>query len=225
MELTVSGAFIHRVIDLAKKDRAASRDLARDWLDRLKKEQVRDYLLTDDVAEALLTERLHKDPETTLSDLEALAEGKAVRARKAPAGKPAVKPAGKKAAAPKTAVKKKAKKAPPKGRKRHRFTAAQNARAKERILAHLEAHPWSNRAALMDVGGIPTDAIYQRLIAELLADGAIVKKGTRSRTVYARAGAAAKAAGQPAAKAPGKKLPPPKLRKGGRGKVQAKATA
>jgi hypothetical protein len=166
MELMIKGDFAKQLLAQAKNDRGLAEALARQYVASVDPSALRAYLLTPQVALGLLTDRLRKQPEQTLVALLKLPEGKAV-ARRARAAAPAKRP------------------------QRQRLSAERIEQIKDHVRRFLAAHPWSNRKQIATTAGIPTPAIYNRIISELKQAGLVVAKGQKAKTVYAVKGSKA----------------------------------
>jgi hypothetical protein len=158
MELMIKGEFANHLIAQAKKDRALALAMAREYVATLDPVALQTYLLSRNVALELLTDRLQKRPEQTFGELSKLA---ASRAPKRGAGRR------------------------PTPRKRQRLTAARIEQLKAQVCKFLAAHPWSNRKQIAAAGGIPTPAIYIRIMGELRQAKRVVARGKKAKTVYA----------------------------------------
>ncbi len=169
MDLTLTGDIAKQIITLTKKDRNLALAMARQFLTSVEPLALARYLLTPDVATALLAQRISKNPELTLRQLQGLA---------ANAGRP-------RAAARRVGR--------PARRKRHRLTPEEIRRIKSEVRGFLGRHPWSNRKQIGDAVSVPSLAAYNRIMAELRREGAIQAQGEKSKTVYAVKGQNAKA--------------------------------
>jgi hypothetical protein len=186
MELMIKGDFAKQLLAQAKSDRGLAEALARQYVASVDPAALRVYLLTPQVALALLAERLRKHPEQTIVDLQKL-----------PEGKPGARAPGKTRAT-------KAVKAP-RRRKRQRLSTARIEQIKDHVRKFLGSHPWSNRKRIATTASIPTPAIYNRIITELKQAGLIIAKGQKAKTVYALKGAKPAKAATPAKRAVQKK--------------------
>ena len=157
MELMIKGEFAKHLIAQARKDRALADALAREYVATVDPLALQAYLLSRNVALELLTDRLHRRPEQTFGELSRLAS-------KAPR-----RSAGRRAPVP---------------RKRQRLTAARVEQIKAQVCKFLATHPWSNRKKIAAAGGIPTAAIYVRIMGELRQAKRVVARGKKAKTVY-----------------------------------------
>jgi hypothetical protein len=209
MDLTLSGDIAKHIITMTKKDNKLAEAMAREYLKTIPEPAIADYLLTQDVVLSLIADRLHKNPELTLRQLQDLAVGKAARA---PRGRGPIRRAVKKAA----------------GRKRVRLSGDQVEGLKSKVRSFLGGHPWSNRKQLFAAVRFPSLAVYNRILGELRESRVVQSKGEKSKTVYALFGAKAVAKPQ-VGKSKGKgKAKPAAAKKAavkGKGKVKAKAKA
>lgn len=165
MELTITGEFVKQVLAASKKDTRLANTLARRYLATIDPSAMASYLLTQDVAVALLADRLRKDPVSTIRALQKMpaAGARPARGRAAPGARPG-KP------------------------KRRRLTAAQSEELKSQVKAFLAKHPWATRKQLTRVVPLTTQAVYRRIMHELQAAGEIVCKGKKSKAIYALSG-------------------------------------
>lgn len=199
MELMISGDFANRILSLLKKDKRLATSLAGEWLARVDNTSIAQYLLTRDIAVELLAARLVSSPERTVKELQALAAGDAVEAAPAPqrAAKTTKKAPAKKAAkkatkkAPtKKATKKAAKKAPAKNagrpgiQRRTRLPRAQIATLKDEVVSYLGSVDSASRKQIIEAAGIPTPAIYNRIVGELREEGLVGSQGQKAKAVY-----------------------------------------
>jgi hypothetical protein len=175
MDLTLSGDIAKQIITLTKKDSRLAMALARQFLTSVEPLAMARYLLTPEVATNLLAQRIAKNPEQTLKQLQGLVGQ--------PAGRVTAKRAGR-----------------PARRKRHRLTADEIQRIKSEVRGFLGRHPWSNRKQIGDAVAFPSLAAYNRIMAELRREGAIQAQGEKSKTVYSVKGHNGKAARRPRAK-------------------------
>jgi hypothetical protein len=166
MELTITGEFVKQVLAASKKDTRLANTLARRYLATIDGGAMASYLLTQDVAVALLADRLRKDPVGTVRALQRMpaAGGRAARGRVAPGAR-----AGK--------------------AKRRRLNKAQSQELKRQVKAFLAKHPWATRRQLTRVVPLTTQAVYRRIMQELQDAGEVVCKGKKSKAVYALSGA------------------------------------
>jgi hypothetical protein len=166
MELTIKGEFAKHFVAQAKKDQSLADALAREYVATVDRLALRKYLLTRDVALGLLADRLRKRPEQTFGELSKLASG----------GPPAQRSTGHRPVAARK-------------RKRQRLSTARVGQIKDQVRKFLAAHPWSNRKQIAAAGGIPTPAIYNRIMGELRQARLVVARGQKAKTVYAVKGA------------------------------------
>ncbi len=160
MELMIKGEFAKHLIAQARRDRALAHALAREYVATVDPLALQAYLLSRNVALELLADRLHRHPEQTFSELSKLAS----RAPKRAASQPRRAPAP---------------------RKRQRLTSARIEQIKAQVCKFLAAHPWSNRKKITAAGGIPTPAIYIRVMGELRKGKRVIARGSKAKTVYA----------------------------------------
>ena len=141
MDLTLTGDIAKQIITLTKKDSRLALALARQFLTTVEPLAMARYLLTPDVATNLLAQRIAKNPEQTLRQLQGLT-GHPVVARAAAKrpGRPA-------------------------RRKRHRLTVDEIQRIKSEVRGFLGRHPWSNRKQIGDAVAFPSLAAYNRIMA------------------------------------------------------------
>jgi len=158
MELMIKGEFAKHLIAQARKDRALAAALAREYVATVDPLALRAYLLSRNVALELLTDRLHRRPEQTFDELSKLASK-----------------------APRRGADRRA----PVSRRRQRLTAARVEQIKAQVCKFLAAHPWSNRKKIAAAAGIPTAAIYVRIMGELRQAKRVVARGKKAKTVYA----------------------------------------
>lgn len=191
MDLVLTGALAKQILVMAKKDGKLAQTLAEQFLRTIDPATIADYLLSADVAVGLLADRIKKNPEATLRELQALPLG---------GGRPT-----KKVAAPRVAAKR---------GKRIRLTPGQIEKIKSDVRRFLQQKPWSNRKQISKAAHFPSLAAYNRIMAELRAASIIQSKGEKSKTVYALKGAKAAAVAKPVKPArkvkakPGKKAKP-----------------
>ena len=160
MELMIKGEFAKHLIAQARKDRALAHALAREYVATVDPLALRAYLLSRSVALELLADRLHRHPEQTYGELSKLATRAPRRGTSEPRRAPTP-------------------------RKRQRLTAARVEQIKAQVCKYLAAHPWSNRKKIAAAGGIPTPAIYIRIMGELREAKRVVARGKKAKTVYA----------------------------------------
>jgi len=187
MDLTLSGEFAKQIFTMTKKDGKLAEALARQFLASIEPTALARYLLSTDVAAALLADRIREAPEQTYRQLLALS------------GQPAAR-VGKVAAPPRAARTRGA-------RKRHRLTAQEITRIKQQVRSFLGAHPWSNRRQIGAAVAFPSLAAYNRIMTELRASGEILCQGDRSKTIYANKGAKGPGKAAPAKATPAKATP------------------
>ena len=72
MEFTFGGEFVTQLVSMAKKDPKLARAMAQEVMTGMNLEALGAYLMQGDVATDLLTERIRRDPATTLAELHAL---------------------------------------------------------------------------------------------------------------------------------------------------------
>jgi hypothetical protein len=175
MDLTLSGDIAKQIITLTKKDSRLALALARQFLSSIEPLEMARYLLTPEVATNLLAQRIAKNPEQTLRQLQSLTTQ--------PVARPAARKAGR-----------------PARRKRHRLTTDEIQRIKSEVRGFLGRHPWSNRKQIGDAVAFPSLAAYNRIMGELRREHAIQAQGEKSKTVYAVKGHNGKQARRPRAK-------------------------
>jgi hypothetical protein len=164
---------------MAKKDGKLAQTLAEQFLRTIDPAAIADYLLSADVAVGLLADRIKKNPEATLRELQAMPVGGRGRARRPVA---AVRPA---------AVKR---------GKRIRMTPGQIDKIKGDVRRFLQQKPWSNRKQISKAVAFPSLAAYNRILGELRAASIVQSRGEKSKTVYALKGAKAAPLGAKPAK-------------------------
>jgi len=178
MDFTVSDDLARQILALTKTDSSLATALAQQLLKTIEPQALHAYLLTPEVALNLLTQRLKKQPERTLEELSRLAQRVGRRAtargdgaRRGPAA---------------SAVRKTRR-----YRKRQRLSPEELGKMKSEVTSFLARHPWANRKQITEAARIPTQAIYNRIIAELKHAGQVISRGEKSKTVYSIKGAAA----------------------------------
>jgi len=177
MDLVLTGALAKQIISMAKKDSKLAQTLAEQFLRSVDPAALARYLLSADVAVALLADRIKKNPEATLRELQALPVGGQGRAKRlAAAARPAAA----------------------KGGKRIRMTPGQVEKLKSDVRRFLQQRPWSNRRQLSKAVAFPSLATYNRILGELRAASIVQSKGEKSKTVYALRGAKAAPSVKPA---------------------------
>jgi hypothetical protein len=177
MELTIKGELMRYLFALTKQDTRVAQALAWQWIQEIDPTSLHAYLLSADVAQRLLADRLKQDPEGTLMALGKLPPRTTPpRRRGRPPGR---RPAGTK----KTAAKKNGK-----GTKRPRYGAEKISSIKQQIHQYLAKNPWSNRKSINKAVKIPSQALYHRIMTEMRDGGLISAKGQKSKTVYAAKG-------------------------------------
>jgi hypothetical protein len=203
MDLVLSGPLAKQVLVMARKDPKLALALAEQFLSTIQPLAMADYLLTQEVVTALLAERIKRNPEVTLRELQGL-----------PTGQP-------RRAAQKITIAK-AKSPAPKGRRRRiRLTAAQIEKLKTDVRRFLGQHPWATRKQINNAVDFPSLATYNRIMSELRSAGEAQSHGEKAKTVYALKGAA-KAKAAPAKAKPGKRAKPVKKASTTKTKTKAK---
>jgi hypothetical protein len=168
MDLVLSGPLARQVLVMAKKDPKLAVALAEQFLGTIQPNAMADYLLTPEVVAALLAERIKRNPEVTLRELQALPTGKSSRR---PTAKGAIV---------------KAKSLAARGRRRRiRLTAAQIDKLKTDVRRFLGQHPWATRKQIGKAVGFPSLATYNRIMSELRSAGDVQSHGEKAKTVYA----------------------------------------
>jgi hypothetical protein len=178
MDLTLTGDIAKQIITLTRKDSKLALALARQFLSTVEPLAMARYLLTHEVATGLLAERITKNPEATLRQLQGLSAPAKQRG-----GRP-TKHRGR--------------------RKRHRLTNDEIQHIKSDVRTYLVRHPWSNRKQIGVAVSFPSLAAYNRIMTEMRRDGIIQAQGEKSKTVYAVKGHNAGSAGGKRAKKPAK---------------------
>lgn len=198
MQFTITGDFAKALLSSAKKDRNLARSLAQQFCRTIDLQTIGAYLITPEVAMNLLMERLTKDPEGTVTELQRMESGvrpaKQTGARGRRPGRPAMnkipgrrgRPAGSKnvrlATSPKA----------PRGKgRRLRLNRTEVELLKATVQQYLNQHPWSTRMQIVRAANLPTQAIYNRVMGELRKQGKVVAQGQKAKAVYALKGAKA----------------------------------
>jgi len=169
VEFLVTGDLATQVLGLAQRDPKLARGLAQQFLARVEPVAMQRFLLDDPTAVELLARRLVQDPTRTLDQLQRLPLAKRTRAVATTPARPV---------AAKSAPKARGK------RRRHRLSAEAGAALKQAIVQYLGAHPGANRRGILSAVEIPSDGLYNRVMGELRAAGALAVSGSRSSTVY-----------------------------------------
>ncbi len=200
MDLTLTGELAQHLITMTRKDGKLAEAMARQYLKAVPTTQIADYLLTPEVALRLLAERLRKNPELTLRQLQALAGLGAPRGPRAARGaRPTKARAG----------------------KRIRLSASEVDSLKGKVRTYLGRNPWSNRKQLFGAVAFPSLAVYNRILGELRESGEVQADGEKSKTRYALRGAKAGKAAKATRAKPAKRAKKPG-RKPGKGVKKAK---
>lgn len=169
MDLTLTGELAKHLITMTRKDGKLAEAMAREYLKAVSATEIAAYLLTPDVTLRLLAERLRKNPEQTLRQLQDLAGQQVRRPRGARAGRAKTRGTG----------------------KRIRLSQAEVEGLKTKVRSYLGHHPWSNRKQLFGAVTFPSLAVYNRILGELRESGEVRSNGEKSKTVYALRGAKA----------------------------------
>lgn len=167
MELTITGDLAKQILTASKKDGRLAEALARQYLSAIDPGAMAAFLLTHDVAMALLAERLRKDPVSTIRALQGLP--------------------GRRGRAPVSGTRRKAGRAG--GRRRKRLTAGEVAQLKAQVKTFLARMGWATRKQLTGAVALETQAIYRRIMGELQQAGDVVSRGEKSKAEYALKGA------------------------------------
>jgi hypothetical protein len=193
MDLMLSGEIAKHIFTMTKKDAKLAQAMAQQFLSAIDPGAIAGYLLTADVARRLLAERIKREPERTLRELQALTGGGRPGRRGRTTGrrsKGPEAPLGQGAAAARGR----------RGRRRHRMSSEQVAALKEQVRGFLARGRWANRRELSAAVPFPSLAAYNRIMGELRNEGIVRSKGEKSKTVYG-----IKRGGGRAPKAPGLK--------------------
>jgi hypothetical protein len=177
MELTITSDFAKHLFTRSKKDVKLARVLARQFLNSVEPRAMAQFLLRPEVAEELLASRVMQNPERTLKELQALEGEKPERKTKRKAKRKA-----KRLGRPRVAKKRAA------PARRGRLSREQSESLKEQVKTFLARHRWSTRKELTAVVDLSTQAVYRRIMGELIEAGLVVSKGEKSKTVYALKG-------------------------------------
>lgn len=172
MELTIKGELMRYLFALTKQDNRVAQALAWQWIQEIDPTALHAYLLSADVAQRLLADRLKQDPEGTLMALGKLPPRTSPPRRRG-------RPSGRRPAAAKKNGR---------GAKRPRYGAEKITKIKEQIHNYLTKNPWSNRKSISQAVRIPSQALYHRIMTEMRDGGLIASKGQKSKTVYAAKG-------------------------------------
>jgi hypothetical protein len=173
MELTITSDFAKHLFTRSKKDAKLARVLARQFLNSVEPRAMARFLLRPEVAEKLLISKVMQNPEQTLKELQALEGGRPERKAKRKAKRPGRPRLTKKSATP------------VRRRRRGRLSREQSESLKEQVKTFLARHRWSTRKELTAVVDLSTQAVYRRIMGELLEAGVVVSKGEKSKTTYA----------------------------------------
>ena len=167
MELTITGDLAKQILTASKKDGRLAEALARQYLGAIDPGAMAAFLLTHDVAMALLAERLKKDPVSTIRALQGLPE--------------------RHGRAPRSATRRKAGRTTG-GRRRKRLTSGEVEQLKAQVKTFLARRGWATRKQLTGAVALETQAIYRRIMGELQQAGDVVSRGEKSKAEYALKG-------------------------------------
>jgi hypothetical protein len=184
MNLSISGDLAKHILGMTKKDSYLAEALAHQFLRTIEPAAMASYLLKRDVALSLLTERIRKNPEMTLQELQSMPEGDGMRAQSRGAGRPVRSKRGKKAQDAKGATERPLRRR----RKRQRLTPKKVELIKAAVTKFLSHHPRSTRKQICADVDFPSLAIYNRIMGELKDSGEIISQGQKAKTVYALKG-------------------------------------
>ena len=181
MDFMISGEFTKYLLTVAKKDKTMTHAIALQLVHTVSPEILYSYLLTPQVAESLLADRLQKNPEKTLRELEGLAKnGRGTKSRRPSKN------------GRKVTLTAKVPRGVKRRNKRQRLSLDRIEEFKTQVLKFLSANRWATRKQIGTVVAIPTQAIYTRIMSELRQSKQIVSKGEKSKTVYSLKGSLSK---------------------------------
>jgi len=166
MELTITGDLAKQILTASKKDSRLAEALARQYLGAIDPGAMAAFLLTHDVAMALLAERLKQDPVSTIRALQGLPERRGRVPR--PTARRGTGRTG--------------------GRRRRRLTASEVEQLKAQVKTFLARRGWATRKQLTGAVKLETQAIYRRIMGELQQAGEVVSRGEKSKAEYALKG-------------------------------------
>lgn len=156
MELTVTGAIFTAAL---KKNPNLASTLAQQYLQGVDPLAMAVFLLDKKTAMVLLESKLRSDPEGTIQALNRLPTRPA-----SPNGK-------------------RARKQPA---RRRQMSAEDTEEAKLKIRKYLSLHRWATRKHLMRYAGIESNAVWRRIIGELMAADELTARGDKAKREYRR---------------------------------------
>ncbi len=183
MKFMITESFLKELVKHRALDKKMIASLAAEFIAQTDSTELAKYLLTKEVAVALLAERLQKDPVAEFRRLKEITPEEDARPRRR--GRPAKsdkqaqprrrgRPPKSNGVSAKTAT----------GRRKKRLSADKSDKLKDEIREFLKANPGSSRLQILNSVKIPTTAIYNRLMVALKETNEIVSKGEKRNAVY-----------------------------------------
>jgi len=180
MNLVLSGDFARHILAMVRKDGKLAEAMAQQFLGSIDPAALAGYLLTPEVATALLAERIKRSPEGTLAELQRQLGHAPVLSADGRRGGGSVRLRSGRGAR----------------RSRHRLSPAEVAQIKDRITRFLAQHPWSSRRQISGAVQFPSLAAYNRIMTELRQEGAVASRGEKAKAAYALSSSASSQAAQ-----------------------------